>query len=91
MLLITPQERRRLERQQELEADLQNASDLLGSAAIEGESWPLSSESVAVLNKRADDSCFPRLASPAVSLCRRVPRQVARVAPHDALQDQAGL
>lgn len=34
MLEMTPQERRRLERQQELEADLANASDLLGAAAI---------------------------------------------------------
>lgn len=37
MLEMTPQERRRLERQQELEADLANASDLLGAAAIAGQ------------------------------------------------------
>jgi hypothetical protein len=42
MLEMTPQERRRLEKQQELEADLANAQDLLGSAAIEGTPLPAS-------------------------------------------------
>lgn len=35
-LELTPQERRRLEKQKEMEADLDNAADLLGSASVEG-------------------------------------------------------
>jgi hypothetical protein len=37
-LELTPQERRRLEKQQEIEADLANAADLLGAASVEGAS-----------------------------------------------------
>lgn len=39
-LELTPQERRRLEKQKEMEADLDNAADLLGSASVEGTFTP---------------------------------------------------